>query len=181
MRNLTLFLIALTLCSCESIKKGQPIFQKNNTVVSLGKKVDVKIPNKTIKIRTTAYTCSERDHKAFGRKTAIGKPVEEGHTIAANWSVLPLGTVIRFAGNNYTVEDYGSFIKDAEKLDIPTIDVYQPSKADMRDWGVRFFDNVEIIQWGSYQKSLDHLRNNLQFSHCRLMYKQIKSILLSFY
>ena len=63
--------------------------------------------------------------------TASGKPVRENHTIAADWKVLPKGTVIILENANgkdgtnydgvYVVEDKGGGVKNNH------IDIYRPT------------------------------------------------------
>jgi hypothetical protein len=44
----------------------------------------------------------------------------------------------------------------------------------MKKWGVRYFADAEIIEWGSYEKSAKILKNRLKFKHCRIMYERIQ-------
>jgi 3D (Asp-Asp-Asp) domain-containing protein len=43
--------------------------------------------------------------------TASGEKAVEGITVAADTDILPLGTVIRINGQEYTVQDTGSAVK----------------------------------------------------------------------
>ena len=95
-------------------------------------------------VRTTAYTHTE----AGGARNAIGSRLRFGSDVssaAADWSWLPVGTRFRIAetGSVYVVEDYGSALVGKK-----TIDLYMPSAAMMRSWGVRTV-NIEILEWGS--------------------------------
>ena len=126
-------------------------------------------------IRTTAYCSSEKDHIRFGTKSAIGTKLKPNHSIAVNWSIFPVGTILKFGGTVYTVEDYGNYIMWDKNPDVPTIDVYQPSNSAMKRWGVRFFDDVEVVAMGSYEKSLEYLKPELRHPQCKLMYEQILS------
>lgn len=139
---------------------------------ALPQKETTPVKTKTYSIRTTAYTHGESDHLKYGRKTAIGTNLKAKKTIAADLSVFPIGTQIKIADVIYVVEDYGSALVKPENV-IPTVDVYQPSKSQMRDWGTRFFE-VEIIEWGSFEKSAKLLKDRLRYSHCRVMYSRIQ-------
>ena len=124
-------------------------------------------------IRTTAYTHSEDDHKKYGRKTAIGTELIDG-IIASDWSIFPVGTILRIDNKIYTVEDFGSALVKPVDTVIPTVDVYTISKYKMKEWGVRFFNNVEIVEFGCYQTSLNILKNRLKYKHCRDMFNRIQ-------
>lgn len=70
--------------------------------------------------------------------TASGAPAVEGVTIAADTNILPFGTVVMIAGQEYTVQDTGSAIKGNR------IDIYLQSHADALAQGVKMQD-VYII------------------------------------
>lgn len=124
-----------------------------------------------VDIRTTAYTHSERDHTKYGRKTATGSTLAPG-TIASDWSVFPVGTKLRIAGKVYKVSDYGSaLIKPLNA--IPTVDVYTTTRSAMNRWGVKYFNNVEVVEWGDYTESLNILKDRLKYKQCRSMYDRI--------
>ena len=107
-------------------------------------------------VRTTAYTHTESDHIVYGVKAAAGANLKYGSvcSAAADWSVYPVGTVFKIEGDQtlYEVDDYGSALVGTE-----TIDLYRPSKASMDQWGVRNV-NINVIKWGSPQKSLTILK-----------------------
>jgi hypothetical protein len=67
----------------------------------------------------------------------------------------------------YVVDDYGSALTGTG-----TIDMYQPSKDLMGQWGRR---NVEIsvVQWGSFKRSAEILSQRTSYSHCRQMLANI--------
>ena len=95
-------------------------------------------------VRTTAYTHSESDHVGYGPKNAIGTYLKYGSRVrsaAADWSVYPLGTKFKIKGEPYTyvIDDYGSAL-----VGTATIDIYQPSKLLMRQWGRRVVE-IEVI------------------------------------
>ncbi len=119
-------------------------------------------------VRTTAYTHSESDHIAYGPRNAVGthlKYTEEERSAAADWSVYPLGTRFKIKGEPYVyvVDDYGSAL-----VGTGTIDIYQPSKALMRQWGLRVVE-IQIIQWGSSRLSMEKLAARTRYRHCARM------------
>ena len=74
--------------------------------------------------------------------TASGSLAEQGKTVAADWSVLPCGTVIEIEGyGEYEVQDKGGEIVGN------SIDVYFDSHQDALDFGVRTV-NVKVISYG---------------------------------
>jgi len=115
------------------------------------------------KVRTTAYTHTE----AGGRHTAIGTRLSGSHVMsaAADWSRWPLGTKFRIVDTNevFQVEDYGSAL-----IGTRTIDLYRSSRLAMRNWGVRFVD-VDILEWGSAEHSLEVLAPRSRNRHVRAM------------
>ncbi len=123
-------------------------------------------------VRTTAYTCSEWDHKVYGNKSASGTRLMYGSKIrsaAADWSFYPLGTTFRIKGlpQLFVIDDYGSALTGTG-----TIDIYKPSKSMMRDWGRRNVE-VEVVQWGSFRRSAQMLSQRTRYSHCRAMLSNI--------
>lgn len=119
-------------------------------------------------VRTTAYTHSEGDHLAYGPRNAIGtslKYTDQVRSAAADWSVYPLGTRFKIKGEPYiyVVDDYGSAL-----VGTGTIDIYQPTKALMRQWGRRIVE-IQIIQWGSSRLSMEKLADRTRYKHCAKM------------
>ena len=124
-------------------------------------------------VRTTAYTHTESDHLAYGPRNAIGtslKYTDQVRSAAADWSVYPLGTRFKIKGQPYiyVVDDYGSAL-----VDTGTIDIYQPSKALMRQWGRRVVE-IEVIEWGSSRLSMEKLSDRRGYKHCRQMYAALQ-------
>ncbi len=66
------------------------------------------------------------------QKTASGTIPKAGHTVAADISVLPYGTVIIIDGHEYTVEDRGGAV------DGNSIDIFFESHQDALNWGVQY-------------------------------------------
>ena len=123
-------------------------------------------------VRTTAYTCSEDDHIVYGSKNATGTELRYSNKVrsaAADWSFYPVGTVFRIKGmpQLYVVDDYGSALTGTG-----TIDMYQPSKALMNQWGRRNVE-VTVVQWGSFTRSAEILSQRTQYPHCRQMLTNI--------
>lgn len=130
--------------------------------------------NSQMRVRTTAYTHSESDHVVYGVKNALGTNLKFGNvrSAAADWSRFPVGTRFRIAGQPdviYEVDDYGSAL-----VGTGTIDLYKPSRSLMNDWGVRHVD-IEIIQWGSFERSMELMRDRTKWKHVRAMLEGIET------
>lgn len=96
----------------------------------------------------TAYTAGyESTQKKKGEPgygiTATGTYVTEGRTIAADWDVLPPGTVVQIEGldGTYTVEDRGGGVDGSH------IDLYIESLERAKAWG-RQKRSVWVVKWG---------------------------------
>ena len=98
--------------------------------------------------KITAYTAGYEStgkrpgHPAYGI-TASGARVQENHTIAADWDLLPPGTKLMIEGlpHIYTVEDRGSAIRGKR------LDIYIPCLQEALQWGVQE-RKVTIIKLG---------------------------------
>jgi 3D (Asp-Asp-Asp) domain-containing protein len=124
-------------------------------------------------IKTTAYTEKEADHKKYKKLTANGGTLKSRFSAAADWSIFPVGTVLKINNHNYQVSDYGSaLVKPLGS--VPVVDIYQPSKSAMNEWGVRYFDNVEVVEWGNFHESAKILQDRLKYAHCKTMYDRIQ-------
>jgi 3D (Asp-Asp-Asp) domain-containing protein len=117
------------------------------------------VPN----VRTTAYTHSE----GSGAHNAVGTHLSGRHVMSAasDWSRYPLGTRFRIASTNeeYVIDDYGWALVGTD-----TIDLYKPSRLEMRRWGVRHVD-IDILQWGSEEQSLKVLAPRCKHRQIRQM------------
>lgn len=104
-----------------------------------------RIPN----VRTTAYTHREG---GSGCNNALGCRLSGQHVMSAasDWSHFPLGTRFRIADTHeeYIIDDYGNAL-----IGTDTIDLYKPSRLEMKKWGVRHVD-IDILEWGSEEQSL---------------------------
>lgn len=123
-------------------------------------------------VRTTAYTHTESDHIVYGKATAIGSDLKFGRvrSAAADWSVYPVGTIFQIEGTPYIyqVDDYGSALVGTN-----TIDLYKPSKTEMKQWGVRNV-NIRVLRWGSFSKSLSILKPRAHWEHVDKMAERIE-------
>ncbi|MFN0080437.1 MAG: 3D domain-containing protein [Prosthecobacter sp.] len=127
-----------------------------------------------MRVRTTAYTHDESDHIVYGVKNAVGTNLKFGNvrSAAADWSRFPVGTKFRIAGQPdvvYEVDDYGSAL-----VGTGTIDLYKPSQSMMNHWGVRHVD-IEVIKWGSYERSMQLMRDRTKWKHVRAMMEGIEA------
>jgi 3D (Asp-Asp-Asp) domain-containing protein len=114
-------------------------------------------------VRTTAYFHGERG----GKHNAIGRYLSGRHVMSAasDWSRYPLGTRFRIVDTNeeYVIDDYGTALVGTN-----TIDLYKPSRLEMKRWGVRNVD-IDILQWGSSEQSLKVLAPRKKHSTVRRM------------
>lgn len=127
-----------------------------------------------MRVRTTAYTHDESDHIVYGVKNAVGTNLKFGNvrSAAADWSRFPVGTKFRIAGQPgvvYEVDDYGSAL-----VGTGTIDLYKPSQSMMNTWGVRHVD-IEVIEWGSFERSMELMRDRTKWRHVRAMMEGIQT------
>lgn len=120
-------------------------------------------PQRISKVRTTAYTHTE----AGGRNNAIGTRLSGKNVMSAasDWSRWPLGTKFRIVGTDdvFQIDDYGSALVGTR-----TIDLYKTNRRAMRRWGVRSVD-IDILEWGSRQRSLEVLAPRKNNRRCRAM------------
>ncbi len=155
--TLLLCVAAAALCSCASSQGGR-IVTKNGTRIT--------------SVRTTAYTHTEADHIQYGARTAVGTGLRHGtvRSAAADWSVYPVGTIFQIEGSPYIyqVDDYGSALVGTN-----TIDIYQPTKAHMKAWGVRNV-NIRVLKWGSFSKSLTIMKPRAHHPHVKRMVSRIE-------
>lgn len=124
------------------------------------------------KVRTTAYTHSERDHHRYGMCSALGTRLKYGaiNSAAADWSRWPAGTRFRLkaTGEIFVVDDYGFALAGTN-----TIDLYKPTRAAMCQWGVRRV-TIEILEWGDPWRSYMLMMKVKSYRHIHRMLKEIK-------
>lgn len=122
-------------------------------------------------VKTTAYSSGPAHNGPYGPKNALGKPLKSGSvtSAAADWSRWPMGTRFRVVetGRVYVVDDYGSAL-----VGTGTIDLYKPSDAQVDRWGVRRV-TIEILEWGSPERSLKILRDRSRNRHVREMVRSL--------
>jgi 3D (Asp-Asp-Asp) domain-containing protein len=115
-------------------------------------------------VRTTAYTTNEG---GSGGHNALGEYLSGRHVMSAasDWSRYPLGTRFRIAETNeeYVIDDYGNAL-----IGTDTIDLYKPTRLEVREWGVRHV-NIDVLQWGSEEQSLKVLAPRCKHSCVRKM------------
>ena len=116
-----------------------------------------------MQVRTTAYTRSEEG----GHHNAIGTHLSGLHvrSAASDWSRFPLGTRFRVIDSEeeYVIDDYGTALVGTN-----TIDLYKPSRLEMKRWGVRRVD-IDVLEWGSREQSLKVLAPRAKHSIVRRM------------
>jgi 3D (Asp-Asp-Asp) domain-containing protein len=119
-----------------------------------------RIPN----VRTTAYTHLEG---GSGHRNALGQYLSGRHVMSAasDWSRYPLGTRFRVAdtAEEYVIDDYGGAL-----IGTDTIDLYKPTRLEVKRWGVRHVD-IDILQWGSEEQSLKVLAPRSKHQRVRRM------------
>src|SRR5678810_265016 len=121
------------------------------------------------KVRTTAYTQHEG---GSGAHNAIGTYLSGRHVLSAasDWSRYPLGTRFRLVDSSeeYVIDDYGGALVGTD-----TIDLYKPSRSEMKRWGVRHVD-IDVLQWGSEEQSLKVLAPRCKRRRVRQMVTAIE-------
>ncbi|PYL32564.1 MAG: hypothetical protein DMF35_07995 [Verrucomicrobia bacterium] len=119
-------------------------------------------------VRTTAYTRIEKG----GRRNALGKYLSGHHVMSAasDWSRFPLGTRFRICSTQeeFIIDDYGTAL-----VGTSTIDLYKPTKLEMKRWGVRNVD-IDILQWGSEEQSLKVLGPRAKHQTARRMIASLR-------
>jgi 3D (Asp-Asp-Asp) domain-containing protein len=125
-------------------------------------------PQGQCEVRTTAYTRSRHGTA----KNATGSQLKAGDlkSAAADWSRFPMGTKFNVRGTHqtYVVDDYGPALVGTNKIDL-----YMPSAREMRHWGVRKV-TIDIIEPGSYERSLALLKPRKRVAYVRRMVKVLE-------
>jgi 3D (Asp-Asp-Asp) domain-containing protein len=146
LKSLSLTIAFVAICFLVGCAE-QPAIQKPLAAVQAANSHLGRMPN----VRTTAYTKKETG----GPRNALGTYLSGRHVMsaAADWSVFPVGTRFRIVSTQeeYIIDDYGAAL-----IGTNTIDLYKPSKLEMKRWGARIVD-IDILQWGSEEKSLEVL------------------------
>jgi hypothetical protein len=76
---------------------------------------------------------------------------------------------IRATGEIYEVDDYGFALSG-----VNTIDLYKPTKREMREWGVRRV-TIEILKWGDPWASYRKMVRVRTYRHIKRMLNEIKT------
>ncbi len=122
-------------------------------------------------VRTTAYSTGPAHNGIYGANNALGRPLRSGSvtSAAADWSRYPVGTRFRVieTGREYVIDDYGSAL-----VGTGTIDLFKTSESQVGRWGVRKV-TLEILEWGSPEKSLRILRERGRMRHIREMVESL--------
>jgi 3D (Asp-Asp-Asp) domain-containing protein len=125
-----------------------------------------------MKVRTTAYTDTESDHRIYTNHNAAGTTLLLGpvRSAAADWSRWPLGTqfLLLSTGQTYVVDDYGWALAGRN-----TIDLYCPDRGEMNNWGLRSV-TIQILKWGDPEESYRLLKERRNYAHVRRMLNEIQ-------
>jgi 3D (Asp-Asp-Asp) domain-containing protein len=131
-----------------------------------------KEPVPKVAVLTTAYSSGAKCNGAWAHRNAIGGRLKSGevNSAAADWSRFPVGTKFRVVqtGKVYQIDDYGSAMVGKDKIDL-----FMPTYGQVDRWGKRDV-TIEIIEWGSLEKSLEILKPRAKTSHVRQMVKALK-------
>ena len=123
-------------------------------------------------VRATAYSHMQKEPGAPGRMNAAGGILKWGQvrSVAADWSKYPVGTRLKIKGLPYTyvVDDYGSALTGTN-----TIDIFHPTLAGIKNWGLRTVE-IDVIQWGSWDRTLALLKGRQKYWHTNQMYAEAK-------
>lgn len=154
---LALVALALTLAGCA---RSLPKYEKPLAHVDFQR------------VRTTAYTSTEKDHLQYTDHNACGTRLVSGpvSSAAADWSRWPVGTIFEIVptGKIYRVDDYGWALTGRN-----TIDLYEPTTRAMNQWGLRNVQ-IHILKWGSIPQSYAILSHRKKFHHVRKMLDEMR-------
>lgn len=127
----------------------------------------------TVPVVATAYGASAKCNSVWAGRNAIGGRLQSGAvtSAAADWSRFPVGTKFRVkeTGRVYVVDDYGSAMVGKDKVDL-----FKTNYRDVYRWGVRNV-NLEIIEWGSFEKSLTILKPRSRSRHVKSMVRSLEA------
>ena len=146
-KSLNLTISVAAICFLAGCAAEKSVVQKPMAAVEAANSHLGRMSN----VRTTAYTRKEEG----GIRNALGTYLSGRHVMsaAADWSRFPLGTRFKICSTHeeFIIDDYGTALVGSN-----TIDLYKPTKLEMKRWGVRNVD-IDILQWGSEEKSLEVL------------------------
>ena len=118
------------ICRCEHAEQPKEAAEEETTEAA---------PQKTFiylgEYKTTAYcACSKCCGEWADGITASGAPAVEGVTVAVDPDVIPFGTTLVIAGQEYKAQDSGSAIKGN------VIDIYFKDHQEALNYGVQMHD-----------------------------------------
>jgi 3D (Asp-Asp-Asp) domain-containing protein len=130
-------------------------------------------PPQIVPVKATAYSSGVQCNGAWPARNAVGGRLKSGevNSAAADWSRFPVGTKFRVkeTGKVYQVDDYGSAMVGKDKVDL-----FMPDYRQVNRWGVRSV-SLEIVEWGSAEKSLKILKPRAKSKHVRKMVEQLEA------
>jgi 3D (Asp-Asp-Asp) domain-containing protein len=130
---ITALAIAITIMQQPAVKAVEAPKIHTQVVVEAASQPDAGIQTAWIDLGSftvTAYSPDERDSGQWGSQTKSGITAQAGVTIAADWSVLPEGTVVQIDGiGTRVVQDIGGKIKGRH------IDIYLNTHAEAEAFG----------------------------------------------
>jgi 3D (Asp-Asp-Asp) domain-containing protein len=130
-------------------------------------------PAKTVPVVATAYGASAKCNSKWAGRNAIGGRLKSGAltSAAADWSRFPVGTKFRVkeTGRVYVVDDYGSAMVGKDKVDL-----FKTNYREVYRWGVRNVQ-LEIIEWGDFEKSLAILKPRSRSRHVKSMVQSLEA------
>jgi 3D (Asp-Asp-Asp) domain-containing protein len=128
---------------------------------------------KIVPVKATAYSSGAKCNGAWSGRNAVGGRLKSGvvNSAAADWSRFPVGTKFRVkeTGKVYQVDDYGSAMVGKDKVDL-----FMPDYGQVYRWGVRHV-TLEIVEWGSAEKSLKILKPRSKSGHVRKMVEKLEA------
>ena len=163
-------LVVAILTACSTSNEAPR--QTSSAQAASGKTASAKAA-KTMPVVATAYGASAKCNSKWAGRNAIGGRLKSGAvtSAAADWSRLPVGTKFRVkeTGRVYVVDDYGSAMVGKDKVDL-----FKTNYRDVYRWGVRNVQ-LEIIEWGDFQKSLAILKPRSKSRHVRSMVQSLEA------
>ncbi|MEM1294025.1 MAG: hypothetical protein AAGH89_01595 [Verrucomicrobiota bacterium] len=126
----------------------------------------------SMEVETTGYSHTQESQKKWGLVTASGAPLQSTkahNSAAADWSRFPVGTVFRLSNypERFVVEDYGPALVGKD-----VIDIYRSDRESANNWGRQML-TIEILEWGSFERSREILATRLQVPYCKTMHDAI--------
>jgi 3D (Asp-Asp-Asp) domain-containing protein len=144
-----------------------------STVPGVEKRPPAAARSEVVPVVATAYGAAAKCNSKWAGRNAIGGRLKSGEvtSAAADWSRFPVGTKFRVkeTGRVYVVDDYGSAMVGKDKVDL-----FKTNYRDVYRWGVRHV-NLEILEWGSHEKSLAILKPRTRSRHVKSMVQSLEA------